>query len=417
MVAIKPFKGFTPRPEMAEQVASPPYDVLSSEEAQQMASGNPNSFLRVVKSEIDFKDGAKPSKEQIFQRALENLNRLIDENILVQDDEPCFYLYQQKMGEHVQVGLVCGSSVDDYNAGKIKKHEFTRTDKENERTRHIEVINANTGPVFLTYGHRDDMDRFVEQILTRQPYIDLVAKDGIAHTLWKVHSKDEIAKIEGIFSELDATYVADGHHRAAAASRVQAIKQKENPNHTGDEAYNYFLTVVFPDNQMYIMDYNRVLKDLNGLTEQELMTKLKEKFEVSELSVSDPQDAKPQSRNHFSMYLDKKWYRLIIKEHLIPKDDPVNSLDAALLQNEVLSPLFNIQDPRTATNIDFVGGIRGLKELVKRCENGYKVAFALYPTGIDQLMNVADSGNVMPPKSTWFEPKLRSGMVVRMLSE
>lgn len=415
MVAIKPFKGFTPRPEIASQLASPPYDVLNSEEARILAQENPLSFLHVVKSEIDFEGGSQPSKNEIFQKAASNLKNLINSGNLVQDPAPCYYLYKQKMGEHAQIGLVCGSSVEDYNSGAIKKHEFTRKDKENERAEHVATLNANTGPVFLTYPHSDAMDELVSRITAGTPYIDFTATDNIAHTLWKVSQEADIQAITNIFTEIPATYVADGHHRAAAASRVQAQKKAANQAHTGAEDYNYFLTVVFPDNQMYIMDYNRVLKDLNGMNEKEVLAKLQEKFDIAELSVNTAEEAKPTKHTEFAMYLNKKWYKMNIHENLIPKSDPVNSLDAALLQNEVLAPIFGIDDPRTNNRIDFVGGIRGIKELERRCNEDCVLAFALYPTGIDQLINVADSGLVMPPKSTWFEPKLRSGMVVKTL--
>lgn len=414
MVAIRPFKGFTPKPELADQIAALPYDVMSAEEARVITQKNPLSFLRVEKSEVEFGPSESPSKEAVITRGRDNLLRMIADGLLIQDSNPCFYLYRQKMGAHVQIGLVAGASVEEYHSGTIKRHEFTRKDKEDERAMHVDLVNANAGPVFLTYYHRSDMDAFVAEQTAKSPDIDFVADDGISHTLWRISRPEHIQKIETLFQAIPAMYIADGHHRAAAAGRVQQARKAANAQHTGSEEYNYFLTVIFPDNQMYIMDYNRVLKDTNGLTESQILEKLGEKFEVEMLTVSSAEAARPGQRNQFAMYLNQHWYRLTIHADRIP-NDPVDSLDASLLQNEVLEPMFGIQDPRTDNRIDFVGGIRGLDELVRRCQVDCKLAFALYPTGIDQLISVADSGRVMPPKSTWFEPKLRSGMVVKML--
>jgi len=414
MVAIRPFKGFTPKPELADQIAALPYDVMSADEARAITQKNPLSFLRVEKSEVEFAASESPSKEAIITKGRDNLLRMIAEGLLIQDSNPCFYLYRQKMGAHVQIGLVAGASVEEYHSGTIKRHEFTRKDKEDERAMHVDLVNANAGPVFLTYYHRSDMDEFVSRCIAQKPDIDFVADDGISHTLWRISQPDQIQKIETIFQSIPTMYIADGHHRAAAAGRVQSARKSGNAHHTGNEEYNYFLTVIFPDNQMYIMDYNRVLKDTNGLSETQILDKLGEKFEVAKLSVSTAEEARPKKRNEFAMYLNGNWYTLAIHPDRIP-NDPVDSLDASLLQNEVLEPMFDIRDPRTDNRIDFVGGIRGLEELVRRCQVDCKLAFALYPTGIDQLISVADSGRVMPPKSTWFEPKLRSGMVVKML--
>jgi uncharacterized protein (DUF1015 family) len=415
MAEIKPFAGYSPAPEYAKQVASPPYDVLSSKEAREMAKGKPYTFLHVVKSEIDFPADTDLHSDVIYKKGAENLNKLIAGKILVRSKVPCFYLYRQKMGDIVQTGLVAGASVEEYDNGLIKKHENTRREKEDDRAKHVDTLNANTGPVFLTYPHKDEIDRLTEKITAQKPDIDFIADDGIAHTLWIVDDEDDVKRFVELFKSIPALYVADGHHRSAAASRVYAMRKAANPNHTGNESYNHFLSVIFPDNQLYVMDYNRVIKDLNGVTVEELMAKIENKFEVVGLRVSDPQEAKPKRRANFAMYLNGKWYSLTPKDGVIPKDDPVKSLDISILQDNILGPLLGIDDPRTNNRIDFIGGIRGLKELVRRCNEDCKIAFALYPTGMDQLMAIADAGEVMPPKSTWFEPKLRSGMVVKVL--
>ncbi|MFC1751912.1 DUF1015 domain-containing protein [Thermoproteota archaeon] len=415
MVIIKPFQGIKPRSDKAESVASPPYDVLNSDEARIRVQGGKNLFLHVVKSEIDFPKDPAPTKEDIFKKGAENLQKLIQDNLLVQDPTPCFYIYKQQMGSHSQYGLVAGASVEEYNSGTIKKHEHTRRDKEDDRTRHVEVLNANTGPVFLTYHHRDDIDTLVNNIAETSPEFDFTADDGIQHTLWTVNKPEDIERIQDIFSHIPFLYVADGHHRSAAASRVQVIKKSANPTHTGNEPYNYFLSVIFPDNQMYIMDYNRCLKDLNGLEPEQIMDKLSKLFDIQKLEVSDPEQAKPSRHGEYGMFFNDNWFKLTLKPGVADTSDPVESLDAAILQKHVLEPIFGIDDPRTNNRIDFVGGIRGLKELERRCHTDCKLAFAMYPTGIDQLMSVADAGKVMPPKSTWFEPKLRSGVVVKSL--
>ena len=415
MVDIKAFRGYSPAPEYASKVASPPYDVLSSEEARVMATGNPYTFLRVVKSEIDFSADTDLHSDVIYKKGAENLYKLIADKILLRSETPCFYVYRQKMGDIIQTGLVAGASVKEYDNGIIKKHEHTRKAKEDDRAKHVDMLNANTGPVFLTYPHEDNIDSLVSKIIAKKAEIDFVADDGIAHTLWIVDKEADVKCFAELFKTIPALYVADGHHRSAAASRVRAMRQAANTNHTGNESYNHFLSVIFPDNQLYVMDYNRVVKDLNGLTEEELMAKVKEKFRVVKLHVAAPCKAKPKKRVEFSMFLGYKWYSLTPKAGVVSTNDPVKSLDVSILQDNILEPLLGIDDPRTNNRIDFIGGIRGLKELERRCNEDCKVAFALYPTGMDQLMAIADAGEVMPPKSTWFEPKLRSGMVVKVL--
>ena len=414
MATVVPFKGFIPRADLAEKVAALPYDVMSTREGKEMAKGNPYSFLHVEKSEIDFPDDFDGHSEPVYKKAAENLQKMIKDGVLVQAKMPCFYIYRQVMGRITQIGLVAGYSVDEYDNQIVKKHELTRKDKEDDRVNNVDRCNANTGLVFLTYPHQNEIDCLVAKITARKPYIDYVAVDKIAHTLWIVEDKVEIDRLIQLFVKLKYLYIADGHHRSAAASRVCAMRKTKNPNHTGKEGYNYCLAVIFPDNQLNCMDYNRVLKDMNGMTSDTLLTKVREKFVMTKLIVKNAYDAKPKARKEFSMYLNGKWYKMVTRKEIV-SNDPVKSLDVSILQDNVLAPLFGINDPRTDKRIDFVGGIRGMDGLVKRCHEDCKVAFAVYPTGMDQLMTIADAGQIMPPKSTWFEPKLRSGMVVKSL--
>jgi uncharacterized protein (DUF1015 family) len=413
MAHIEPFRAYRPRPDVAEKVASPPYDVLSSDEARTMVEGNPHSFLHVVKPEIDLPAGTDPYAAAVYAKGAENLERLKDEGILFQEERPALYLYRQVMGDHVQTGLVAGASVDEYEADKIKKHEHTRPVKEDDRTRHIDALDANTGPVFLTYRAKPEIDKLVERLTGAQPDYDFVAPDGIRHVLWVVDDTGDRDAIIAAFAQVPELYVADGHHRSAAATRIRAQRKAANEAHSGKEPYNFFLTVVFPHDQMLILDYNRVVRDLNGLDEAALLDKIGAAFEVSPTDTPSPKEARS-----FGMYLGGKWYRLRAREGTYPADDPVARLDVAILQNSLLAPILGIGDPRKDDRIDFVGGIRGTIELEKRVGSGaWTVAFAMFPTSITDLFAVADAGDVMPPKSTWFEPKLRSGLIVRPLSE
>lgn len=413
MALIKPFRAWRPRPDKAERVASPPYDVLNSDEAREMAAGNPVSFLHVVKPEIDLEPGIDLYSDAVYAKGAENLQRLKDDGVLVREERPALYLYRQKMGDHIQTGLVTGASIDEYEADLIKKHEHTRPKKENDRTRHVEALNANTGPVFLTYRAKPEIDALVERLTAAEPTYDFVAPDGIAHTLWVVDEQDDVAALVDVFADVPELYVADGHHRSAAATRVRALRKDRNPNHTGDEPYNFFLSVIFPDNQMLIMDYNRVVKAPPEMDRTTFLAKVKESFDTSPTWAVKPGDPKT-----FGMYFAGQWYRLVSRKGTYPADDPVESLDVAILQNNLLAPVLGIGDPRSDENIDFVGGIRGLGELETRVDSGdWAVAFALHPTAIGQLFAVADAGTVMPPKSTWFEPKLRSGLIVRPLDD
>ncbi len=413
MAKLSPFRAWRPRPDVCAQVASPPYDVLSSEEAREMAAGNPLSFLHVVKPEIDLEPGTDVYSPEVYRKGAENLRRLIDEGVLVREEGPALYLYRQRMGDHEQTGLVAGASVDEYEADLIKKHEHTRPKKEDDRTRHIDALDANTGPVFLTYRARPEIDALVARLTAAEPTYDFVAADGIQHVLWVIDAARGRDALVEAFARVPELYVADGHHRSAAGTRIRALRRDANPDHTGAEAYNYFLAVLFPDNQMKILDYNRVVGDLNGLTPETFIERIGERFEVLPVD-----EGRPARRRCFGMYLAGRWYRLTAREGSFPVDDPVKSLDVAILQDNLLAPVLGIGDPRSDERIDFVGGIRGLTELERKVDSGgWAVAFALHPTSIDQLFAVADAGLVMPPKSTWFEPKLRSGLIVRPLRD
>ncbi len=413
MARIEPFRAWRPRPELAPRVASPPYDVVSTEEARRLAEGEPLSFLHVVRPEIDLPQGTDPYAPEVYAKGAENLRRLIEDGVLIREERPALYLYRQTMGDHVQTGVVAGASVDEYEAGLIKKHEHTRRAKEDDRTRHVEALGANTGPVFLAYRARPEIDALVERLAAASPVYDFTAEDGIRHTVWVVDDPGDREALQAAFREVPELYVADGHHRSAAAVRVRAARRAANPNHTGDEPYNFFLSVIFPHDQLRILDYNRVVRDLAGMDPATFLRRVGERFEV------EPTDApRPTRPRTFGMYLDGRWYRLRARPGTFPEDDPVRGLDVAILQENLLAPVLGIGDPRSDERIDFVGGIRGLEELERRVGSGdWAVAFAMYPTSIEQLFSVADAGLVMPPKSTWFEPKLRSGLIVRPLEE
>lgn len=413
MSDIRPFRGIRPRPDLAAAIAAPPYDVVDFDEAVAYVADKPHSFLRIEKSEIQLEKGLETLDPRIFARGRETLQAWLAEGLLVQDPAPCFYLYRQRMGDHVQTGVVAGASVAEYQRDLIKKHEHTRKDKEDERTTHVDVLSANTGPVFLTYRARPELDAFVRRVCARRPDVDLVSEDGIGHTLWVVSAPAEVQELRALFGAIPHLYVADGHHRSAAASRVQQMRKARDPKPTGEKGYDFFLTVVFPHDQMKIMEYNRVVNDLNGLTPEAFLAKVGEKFEVTDAAAQ----ASPREPRCYGMFLGGRWLRLTAKPGSFPERDPVRSLDVAILQDNLLGPVLGIADPRTDRRIQFVGGIRGTAELERRVGKTGGVAFALYPTSIEQLMAIADANEVMPPKSTWFEPKLRSGMVVRSLDE
>ncbi len=413
MTLIRPFKALRPRAEIAAAVAAPPYDVLNREEAFAMAQGNPLSFLRVNKPEIDVSPEIDPYDPRVYQKGAENLQRFIAQGLFTRDVAESFYVYKQVMGEHVQVGLVAVASVAAYEAGLIKKHELTRPDKEDDRVNHIHTLGAQVGPVFLTYRARPEIDALIDTITAGTAEVDFVSADGIRHVLWVVSAPATVAQIQAAFDTVECLYVADGHHRSAAAQRVKTLRQNANPHHTGAESYNYFSSVIFPHNQMKILDYNRVIKDLNGKTPDEFLREIQAFFNVR---LSREGAVKPARPHQFTLYLAGQWYVLEAIEGLWNENDPVGRLDIAILQAILLSPVLGIEDQRRDKRIDFVGGIRGLDELQKRVDSGEcQLAIAIYPTSIESLMAVADAGEVMPPKSTWFEPKLKSGLFVHML--
>jgi len=416
MKLIKPFRGLRPTRELAAQVASHPYDVLNREEAYELAKDNPFSFLHINKPEVDVDVSVDVHDQAVYDKGRDNLQRFIAEGTLQQDSEERLYVYKQVMGKHEQVGLVAVASVAAYEQGLIKKHEFTRPEKEDDRVFHMDTLSAQVGPVFLTYKAQPAIDSLIAKVTATTPEYDFDAPDGTHHTFWVIEEVTLSANIEAECDKVPCVYVADGHHRSAAAARVQNLRQKRNPDHTGDESYNFFLTVLFPDNQMQILDYNRLIKDLNGVEPAEFLEKLSANFTINEVPAAE---AKPEVPRQFALYLDKHWYRLTANAKLLAKvddNDPVQSLDISILQEHVFAPMFDIKDQRTDQRVDFVGGIRGLKELEKRVNAGdWQAAIAIYPTSIKSLMAIADANEVMPPKSTWFEPKLKSGLVVHLL--
>ena len=408
MSLIRPFPALRPASGRAAEVIAPPYDVLNTAEARALAEGRPWSFLHISKPEIDLPADTDPYAPQVYAKAAENLKKMLDAGVLRQDDQACYYAYRLIMGEHVQVGLVAAASVADYDTNRIRKHEFTRPDKEDDRVRQIDALNAQTGPVLLAYPSAPEVDAILAAATQGAPEADSVAPEsGVRHTLWVIRDAATLGRLTELFDGMHALYIADGHHRSASASRIRAVRKAANPNHTGNEAYNYFLSVIFPHHQMRILDYNRVIKDLNGLSEAEFMAKVAESFMIEQ----EDGAVKPAHPGEFGMYLNGRWSRLTIRGDLIPQQDPVGRLDVSLLQNNLVAPILGIADPRRDKRIDFVGGIRGLAELEKRVDSGeMALAFSLHATRMEDLMAVADANEVMPPKSTWFEPKLADGL-------
>jgi len=412
MPLIKPFAGLQPAPGRALDVAAPPYDVMSAQEARRMVAGRPHSFLHISRPEVDLPEDTDPYASQVYAKARENLDRMVSEGVLVRDPAPCYYVYRLTRGEHVQTGLVAAASVAAYDADRIKKHELTRPVKEDDRVHQIDALDAQTGPVFLVYKSTAAIDDTLAAVSRSAPAIDIRAQDGVRHELWVVDDEATIERLSAACEQLDGLYVADGHHRSAAAARVAATRKATDPNHTGDESYNYFLSVIFPHDRMQILDYNRVVKDLHGLDAETFMNRLRLSFEIE----PGPMPVKPARHAEFGMYLDGTWYRLTLDACRIPRKDPVGRLDVSLLQDNVIGPILGISDPRRDDRIGFVGGSRGLDWLADQVDQGdMAVAFSLYPTPMEDLMAVADAGEVMPPKSTWFEPKLADGLVSHLL--
>ncbi len=407
MADIRPFAGIRPCVEKAEKIAALPYDVYNREEAKAEVAREPESFLKIDRAETQFDDSVSMYAPEVYQRAHDTLWDMVKKGDFIRDEAPCYYIYELTMNGRTQTGIVACASIDDYETGVIKKHENTRAEKEQDRICHVDACNAQTGPIFLAYRSCGVINRIVEKNQKEKPEYDFVSPDGIGHRVWIMKDPADIRKVQEAFAGIRDIYIADGHHRAASAVKVGQMRRKGHPGYTGEEPFNYFLSVLFPDDQLMIMDYNRVIKDLNGLTEEEFLEKVKEIFDVSKAGA----DFKPDRQGTFGMYLKKQWYCCRIRPEDIP-DDPVGSLDVSLLQNLLLEPVLGIQDPKTDDRIDFVGGIRGKKELERRCHLDCMAAFAMYPTSIQQLFAVADAGLLMPPKSTWFEPKLRSGLFI-----
>ncbi len=413
MAIIKPFKGIRPPKNIVEQVASRPYDVLNSEEARIEAAGNEKSLYHIIKPEIDFPAGTDEHAPEVYEKARENFEKFQKEGWLLQDNKENYYVYAQTMNGHTQYGLVVCAYVDDYMNGKIKKHELTRRDKEEDRMKHVRINNANIEPVFFAYPHHAELDKIVSDVVKSGPEYNFVAPDGFGHHFWLIEDEQVIKRITEIFAEIPSLYIADGHHRSAAAALVGDEKRRQNPNHQGNEEYMYFLAVCFPDNQLNIIDYNRLVKNLNGLSEEQFLTALNKYFIVEE---KGSEIYKPQQLHNFSLYLSGKWYSLTAKQGTYNDDDPIGVLDVTISSNLILDEILEIKDLRSDKRIDFVGGIRGLGELKKRVDSGeMRMALALYPVTMQQLMDIADTGNIMPPKTTWFEPKLRSGLVIHKL--
>ena len=415
MARIKPFKGLRPPKDLVEQVESRPYDVLDSEEARAEAGTNEKSLYHIIKPEIDFPVGTSEYDPRVYEKAAENFRKFQEKGWLVEDEEEMYYIYAQTMKGKTQYGLVVGAWVEDYMNGVIKKHELTRRDKEEDRMKHVRVNDANLEPVFFAYPDNAVIDALVARYTAGAPEYDFVAPvDGFRHQLWLVKDKEEIRVITETFAGIPYLYIADGHHRSAAAALVGAEKARQNPNHRGDEEYNYFMAVCFPASQLTILDYNRVVKDLNGLSSEEFLAALGKHFTVTKMG---KEEYRAQKLHEFSLYLDGDWYKVEMKPGLVDESDPIGSLDVSVSSIYILDEILGIKDLRSDKRIDFVGGLRGLGELKRRVDSGeMRVALALYPVSMQQIMNIADSGNIMPPKATWFEPKLRSGLIVHKLS-
>ena len=413
MAKFRPLKAIRPKPEFADKVAALPYDVMNSEEAREMVKGNPYSFLHVDKAEIDLPEGTYLYSDEVYNKAKENLEKLVTDGICIDDETPKYYIYRQIMNGRAQTGIVGAALIDDYIEGRIKRHEFTRADKEEDRIRHIDTCDANTGPIFLTYRENDGVTSFIKSFCEENSPVYDFESDNVQQTVWEISDAEKISVLEKMLENVGDYYIADGHHRCASAAKVGIKRREENPDFNGEEEFNLFLAVLFADNDLEIMDYNRVIKDLNGLTNDEFLNKISEKFEIEKQDSDGP--FKPQEKHTFGLYLDKCWYKLTAKAGIFDENDPVDRLDVSILQNNLIAPVLGITDPRTDKRIDFVGGIRGLKELERRAESDMKIAFSMFPTTLDDLMSIADAGKVMPPKSTWFEPKLLSGLFIHKL--
>lgn len=413
MSVLKPFKAVRPKKEYAKQVAALPYDVMNSAEAREKVKGNPLSFLHVDKAEVDLPEDTYIYDEKVYLKAKENLNKLSADGICEQDETPCLYIYRQIMNGRAQTGIVGCASIDDYLNNIIKKHELTRADKEADRINHVDYCDANTGPIFLTYRGNSDIDAVIEKYTVGEPEYDFTTDDGIINTVWVVENQSDIDSLTELFKNVPYLYIADGHHRAASAVKVGMKRREAKPDFDGTEEFNFFLAVYFKSDDLAIMDYNRLIADYNGKTKEQLIDEIGEKFAVEKIG---KEAYHPESKHTFGMYIDSEWYKLTAKDGTFDETDPVDRLDVSILQKNVITPVFGIDDPRTDKRIDFVGGIRGLNELEKRCHEDMQIAFSMFPTTLDDLMDIADASKIMPPKSTWFEPKLLSGLFIHKLS-
>lgn len=415
MAKVRPFKGVRPPVEFVTEVASRPYDVLNSEEARIEAEGNEKSLYHIIRPEIDFAPGTDEHAPEVYAKAVENFKKFQDKGWLVQDEKPCYYVYAQTMDGRTQYGFVVAASVEDYMSGRIKKHELTRRDKEEDRMKHVRINRANIEPVFFTFPDNAELEAVLKEVTAKEPVYDFVAADGFGHHFWVVDDDETISRITALFSGIPNMYIADGHHRSAAAALVGKEMADANPNHTGNEEYNYFLAVCFPASHLHVIDYNRLVRDLNGLSESEFMARLADNFVVENKGADV---YKPQHLHNFSLYLNGEWYSLTAKQGTYDDDDPIGSLDVTISSDLILRDVLGITDLRSDKRIDFVGGIRGLEELKRRVDSGeMKLALALYPVTMGQIIKIADTGNIMPPKTTWFEPKLRSGLVIHKLDD
>lgn len=408
MAVIRPFKAIRPINELVDKIAALPYDVMDSDEARDMVKDNPYSFLHVDKAEVDLSKDIDVYDDRVYEKAKENLDKMINEGLYLEDDKPNYYIYRQVMKGRSQTGLVACASIDDYTNNIIKKHELTREEKEIDRINHVYKCEAHTGPIFLTYREDKRISNIVNEWVKKEPVYDFIADDGVAHTIWIIDDEDTVNNLQELFKSVKYLYIADGHHRSASAVKVGHIKRAEKESYTGEEEFNYFLSISYPDSELEVLDYNRTVKDLNGLSTEEFLEKVKEKFEVSE----SIEQVKPAEKHTFGMYIDHQWYLLKAKDGIFNTEDPVDRLDVSILQNSLLRPILGIEDPRKSKRIKFIGGIRGLKELERRANTDMKVSFSMYPTTTEDIMAIADSGEIMPPKSTWFEPKPRSGLFI-----
>lgn len=415
MAIIKPFKAYRPVKELASKIAALPYDVMNTEEAREMVEENEYSFLHVDRGEINFPGKVNIYSEEVYKKSREILDEMIEKKYYIQDENQCFYIYRQTMNGKSQIGLVMCASVDDYINNIIKKHEKTRADKERDRINHVDYCDAHTGPIFLTYRENYGISKIIDESIKEEPVYDFISEDGNGHTVWVINDEEKINKLTHLFKDVKYMYIADGHHRTKSAVEVCLKRRKENPNYNGTEGFNYFLAIAYPDSELEVLDYNRTVKDLNGLSKEAFFKAVEEKFTVEK--TLNNERFKPDSKHTFGMYIDKEWYKLEAKEGSFDENDPTDRLDVSILQNNLLSPILGIDDPTKSDRIEFIGGIRGLKELEKRANNDMRVSFAMYATTIEDIMSIADAGKIMPPKSTWFEPKPRSGLFVHKLTE